>query len=338
MTRNLQIRKQHGLSLVELLIATAIGLVLTTGLVQVYLGSKQSYNLAEAASRVQENGRFAIDTLNRDIRMADFWGCLKQPDSSQIQNNLNTASDNYDPSLHSFGDGITGTDGDGLNGSDSLSLGGAYGDGIVVRPPYMNTSAAALQVNAGNGLKENDIVILSDCTSGDTFQVTNANPNTSGTVVHNTGSVDEGPGNYNLSPDCTGGNKHCLSKVYGADAQIYKVRNYTYSIATGASGDPALFRNGVEIIDNVEQMQILYGEDTDEDINRVPNRYVTAGSVGDWDNVVSVRISLLIKSPADILQENTAQSFTVADQTADTNDRRLRRVFNTTVTVRNRVP
>jgi type IV pilus assembly protein PilW len=339
MTRTLQIHKQHGVTLVELMIAITIGLVLIGGLLQVYLGSKQSYNLAEAASRVQENGRFAVDTLNRDIRMADFFGCLKQPDSSQIQNNLNPSGPGYTESLHSFGDGITGTDGDGVNNSDSLSIGGAFGAGIVVEPPFMVTSSSAIQISTGNGLEQGDIVFLSDCTQGDVFQISNTDPNTSGTVVHNTGDVTE-PGNY-TPPDitsCPGANTHCLSKTYGMDAQIYLIRNYTYDIQTGANGRPALFQNDVEIIDNVQSMQILYGEDTDNDLNRVPNRYVTATNVSDWDNVVSVQLSLLMTSPEEILEQSTAQTFQVADQSISTSDRRLRRVFTTTATIRNRVP
>lgn len=47
-----------GFSLIELLVAMAIGLVLTGGLYQVFVGSNNTYSMNERLSRVQENGRF----------------------------------------------------------------------------------------------------------------------------------------------------------------------------------------------------------------------------------------------------------------------------------------
>ena len=48
------------------------------------------------------------------------------------------------------------------------------------------------------------------------------------------------------------------------------------------------------MVEGVEDMQILYGEDTDAD--NVANRYVPSDEVGSMENVVSVRISLLLRS------------------------------------------
>lgn len=317
--------RQAGITLVELMIAITIGLVLTGGLIEVYLGSKQSYNLAEASSRIQENGRFSIDLLARDIRMADFWGCLKQPEDADIADDVDwpAGEPGFDAAV-----GIEGTNDDGANGSDSITMRGAFGAGIVVEPPFMNTNSSALHVSADNGLAQADILLVSNCTNGDVFQVSNANPNTTGTVAHNTGAVTA-PGN------ATGD----LSTTYREDAQIYAIRSTTYDIQNSATtGRTGLFRNGVEIIENVESMQILYGEDTDGDARRTPNRYVPADAVGNMDNVVSLRVSLLISNEDEFLPTATAQSFRVSDVTVNTNDRRLRRVYNTTVTIRNRVP
>lgn len=67
---------QKGLTLVELMIAVAIGSILLLGLIQVFVASRNTYQMSEAMGRVQENGRFALDYLQRDIRMAGHMGCI----------------------------------------------------------------------------------------------------------------------------------------------------------------------------------------------------------------------------------------------------------------------
>ncbi|MDT8372197.1 MAG: PilW family protein, partial [Gammaproteobacteria bacterium] len=56
----------------------------------------------------------------------------------------------------------------------------------------------------------------------------------------------------------------------------------------------------VELIEGIENMQILYGEDTDAD--NTANYYVPAGTGGlNMNQVVSIRISLLVRSMDDNL-------------------------------------
>jgi type IV pilus assembly protein PilW len=69
-------RKMQGLSLIEILIALAIGSLLVLGLVEVFAASRTAYQLSTGLARVQENGRFAMDYLQRDLRMAGHLGCV----------------------------------------------------------------------------------------------------------------------------------------------------------------------------------------------------------------------------------------------------------------------
>ena len=343
-------RHQKGFSLIEIMVALVISLILLSGLIEVYLGNKQSYNLIEETSRMQENGRFAIDIMTREIRGADFWGCLRKPSEQnppKLFNSLNVTAGNA--AQYDIGEAITGIDGGGTL-PDSISFGGAYGRGISITQE-MTQEAAVIMVNANNGLDQNDIIILSDCEKGDIFQINNANPDASGTVVHNTGAPSDGPGNKSTA-NCTGpgANPHCLSKMYGEDAQIYEVRRIGYAIRpslfTGVNGLVRIGNDGVatEIIDNVENMQILYGEDTDLDINNMPNQYVTATQIGYVDNAnpgrigeaITVRIALLLRGERDLLPANTAQNHQLLDVNVATNDRRAYQVFTTTITIRNR--
>lgn len=68
--------RSRGVSLIELMIALLIGTLLVLGLVEVFAASRTAYQLSQGIGRVQENGRFAMDYLQRDLRMAGHLGCV----------------------------------------------------------------------------------------------------------------------------------------------------------------------------------------------------------------------------------------------------------------------
>lgn len=91
------------------------------------------------------------------------------------------------------------------------------------------------------------------------------------------------------------------------------------------------------LVEGVESMQILYGENTDGD-PRSANRYVRAHEVGNMRNVVSVRIAMRFISREAVRENADANQYALLDSAAFTpaaNDRRLRREITTTITVRN---
>lgn len=80
-----------GLSLIELMIAMVIGLVLLLGLIQVLSASRRAYQLANGVARTQENARFAVDFIQRDLRMAGHMGCVN--DQAHMAPEMPGASD-----------------------------------------------------------------------------------------------------------------------------------------------------------------------------------------------------------------------------------------------------
>ncbi len=333
-------KHQIGISLVEVMVAMVISLFLLGGIIQVYLGNKTSYRFTSSISRIQENGRFALDTLAVDLRMAGFFGCaiFDPDDTDNIVNNLDPAGVGYSASYDWIGDGlIDGTENDGLNGSDSITIRGAKPGALNVLQPYNVATSADIFIADSTSLEAGDIVMVTNCRGADIFQVTGTTPGagtTNDALGHVTGSGEE-PGNYN--PDtCSSG--HCLSQTYGSDASLVELQVVVYTIQAGTSGEPALFRsiNGVdeELIDGIEQLQILYGVDTNNDDH--PNQYVTSTNVADMNDVMAVRLMLLVRS-ADTNVTEGAQIVTYngADTTAA--DNRLRQVFTSTITLRNRV-
>lgn len=70
------IERQAGVSLIELMVALAIGTLLVLGLVEVFSASRAAYQLSSGLARTQENGRFAMDILQRDLRVVGHMGCV----------------------------------------------------------------------------------------------------------------------------------------------------------------------------------------------------------------------------------------------------------------------
>ena len=327
--------RQSGVALVEIMVAMLIGLFLVGGVIQVFSSSRYTYRVHEATSRMQESGRMALEVIGRDIRMADYWGCASKTDS--ITNNLDPAGAGF---IDFDTGGVVGIEG-GPGVPDTLTLRGGFDRGLDLEPPYGPQASAQLKVAADNDLEQADIIFVADCESADIFQISNANPGGSGQLVHNTGGVTE-PGNFNVTnPGCPGANAHCLSKVYGADATVFGTREIIYTIGVGSEGQPALFRNGQEYLDGVEDFQVLYGEDTDAPGGagfNIANYYVPADQVVDMERVVSIRFSIVARSYNDNLTDaGISQNYSVLGEDRVAPDRRLRQVYTSTVAVRNRL-
>jgi type IV pilus assembly protein PilW len=67
-------KRESGVTMVELMVALAIGSFLMIGAIQVYNQSRQAYVINDSIARVQETAQFAMDTVEADLRMASNWG------------------------------------------------------------------------------------------------------------------------------------------------------------------------------------------------------------------------------------------------------------------------
>lgn len=65
-------QRQTGLSLVELMVALVVGLLLLGGVIEIFVANKQTYRVADASARIQENARFATEILGRYLRIAGY--------------------------------------------------------------------------------------------------------------------------------------------------------------------------------------------------------------------------------------------------------------------------
>ena len=347
MKNNFLRRASAGFTLIELLVSIAIGLFLVTVVGGVYLSSRDSFNYQDALSRLQENSRFAMERMARDIRMAGYNGC---GNLSKVANTVNGGStnwwlnflapvvgyDNLSASQTQFPGAVAGTDA-------IVLLGVGEGELSVISH---NAPAATIQTTQ-HSIQPGAILLLTDCSQTSIFQMsgpTNNNANATN-VNHNTGNaVNPGNCNKQLGASCPT-QKAYTFRPGSSLLQIYANGYYVAPSATANNGN-ALWVCSItgqtggtapcsELLNGVENMQIEYGVDTDGDTSA--DQYVTANNVGDWTRVVSVRVSLLMATPpsAGRLSAN-AQTYTYNGTTTTATDRRVRHVYSSTVNVRNR--
>jgi type IV pilus assembly protein PilW len=366
--------RQRGLTLVELMVALVMGLIILAGVLTVFIANKQTYRFQDALSRLQENGRFAINMLERDIRIAGGTAecqlaippqnTLNQPDGSPPAGGV-CPYRSWTPfggeAIEGFDNVKTSAGGSGETYSQTFKIVGGstiapLPDTDVVQVLLSTTGGAKIlqhqpksaqfKTETQAGIADGDIVLViyPNCRDGVVVQVTNTNDDKSNhhtEVVHNKGNRTD-PGN-----DC---NQLEESFVNG---NLYRIQYRTYFVANTARGIPALYRFSMpgtvaeELVEGVEDLQVLYGVDEDNDSNRTVDSYRTAAWVRSnnlWGQVRSVRLHLLLQSadPRVLPQENLID-FTglFSDhhpwKTVPKNDGRWRQTYGTTVAIRNRV-
>lgn len=359
----LKSKKHVGIGMVELLVALALSAIVSIVVIQLFIQNKVSYVAHENKTRLQENGRYAIQLLTNAVRSADFWGCIPSFQNNPAPN-IDDVAINV-TGLPAITSGIFGIEGGAGSVAgytslpDTLSISGIQGGRSFQLNQATLTAEDDLEIAildaTSTGIDENGIVVISDCTRADVFQATNdVDASITGpsgtqlaTIEHAATAAPSTP------PSPYSNNSTALTYTYGTLATVYTnvATNTTYTIGTddpdGAGGDapvPALIRtvggNAQAIVPGVENLQVVYGEDTDGD--NEANRYVTANNVGTWESVVSVRISILVRSPE--AKNDVATGYTMDGEVVlgsaipqDANgDFHNRRVYTTTVSLRNR--
>lgn len=332
----------RGLTLVELMVALVLSLVLMTGVITVFVANKTTFRTQEVLAELQENGRIATSLVTRDIRDAGYMGC--DTGTPRVNVTLNDPDD-YEWDYAKAVDGFEATSGGAWAPSLPTSLSSAspspvagtdvvtvrYSRGAGARVIQHNTPSADIKVVAGADLKEDEIVMVSDCTNAAVFQVTQVQVESVSqtNIVHNTnvGGGSKDPGNAT---------KDLGKKYLGGEAVV--MTTATYYIGTTGDGERALYRivnrgTPQELVRGVEDLQVTYGVDTSGD--RMANSYQVASGALNWEGVVSVRLSALVRSSLNRVADQP-QQYTYNGSTVTASDLRLRQPFSTTVAIRNK--
>ena len=359
--------RQSGLSLVELLIATALGLILTLGVIQIYLSGNETYRQTQGLAHAQESTRFVSAVLTPDFRSAGSFGCLAEmarPLDQVVDNRLNgglvvpldqalqgweytgtgpgdsvaLANAMATPGADNWASGTTGTNlpadlaGSVITNSDVVIVNALTSLGVPLNPANPQ-NGNSINLNASSGVDAGSVILATrgDCSEGEMFQKSN-NANAS--------SITMAGGNVN-----PGNNGNNFNLNYDPQARVYQFTSMAYYIGQGTNGEPALFRrmmtplqNPQELVSGVETLQILYGEDTVG--TNAADDYVPADEVADWRTIVSVRFSVMTRSQDEVLDEENNRNFDMLGSEvsqANNGDRRVRLISVSTTALRGRM-
>lgn len=355
-------RISRGLSLVEMMIAITIGLIITAAVAQLFVTTRSAYTMEENMARVQENGRFAMQFLVQDIRMAGYAGC-----SSKLKTSTPSGGSCAQGTICSIAqpaNAATTFDSAGLKGYKYTGTGNTLADWspalpadyfgtaplpnpgtdvfIIQRADDLDThltgnttpSNANVQIlntsDLAKQLSADDILMVSDCKGGDIIRANNISKSGNVTTIAHSNSVNAG---------------NFLTHAYGNDAQVMKLVSRAYFISTGTNGEPVLMRKdwnktglvSQELVEGVEDMRLIYGEDTDATADLVPNTYTDPASITNWRSVVTIRVGLLVRTLNKVDKEPGIAQFNLAGTTVGPFSDNLRRsAFNSTIRIRSR--
>lgn len=310
--------RQRGFTLTELMIGLVLGALVVLAATSMVVTSRGTYRTQDEATRLAENGRFALELLTRQIRQAGYteFGDSTTPPAS-----------------------IQGTFGGGtIYESTNSDVGGADNTSINFAAPVNGSDALIVWYygsGPAGGAADGNII---DCAG---FGVANPAPNPTAYANAHVRMV------FEVVPDTDG------EPSLGCRPDSYNPS--TFGVTRPLGNDQILVR-GVEDF-QVLYGEAIYAVGADPDITAPISIVYRTGQGGanpvvNWGNIVSVRFALVLRSNLGAQTDTTPQTynlfgalypassdpgtqFSTAGMSVSERTR-LRRVVQTTVFMRNR--
>jgi type IV pilus assembly protein PilW len=310
MTNHFPRGKQHGFSLIEIMVGVVIGMIAVLVIYQVFATSEGIKRNITAAGDAQQNGLLSSFMIGIELANAGNGLAVAAPDLGTCTPAA-TATDSLRPIP------LLITDGAGAGNPDSFVIYYSVGRTFVSAAALTSTSAAnqPYQVQSANGFKKGDVIVAISnpaaippatgaCyTSVITDAVPAADANGIVTITHSGAPVTIGASStlFNLGP------ANLVQKVR------YDVGNGSLrgtSLVDPATGAPDNAQPTNPLVSNILNMKIQYGIDTVGDgliHHWVPG--IAGTAYGDWDvatllsapiatinRIKAARIAILVKS------------------------------------------
>jgi type IV pilus assembly protein PilW len=279
-------RTQHGLTLIELMIAMAIGLVIIAAASAMFLSSSATRRQIEQSADVIESGRYGVDLLARELSQAGFYGTL----ATASGNVLDPCS--TDPAAWA---GSLAMPAMGFNNlqADPPCLARKAGTDAI----FIQRASTCTVLDAGSACAEdlaNAYLQVSECG-----------------LEYNTTPFVLAQGHdaaFTLQTKACDGTTATKRKLIRRIFFISAADVLSYvDITLGGATAP------VPMVENIEQMQIEYALDTDED--GTPDDFTPLPA--DWSQVIGVRVWLLARSADKSSNASGERSFRMSDTTLD---------------------
>ena len=270
---------QTGLSLIELLIATSIGIFLLSGIATSYISSIKSSSNRDQFSVLEDNAQIALEAITNTLEHTGY------PSTSNKT--------------------------------------------LVDRFVRKKVGIVSETCGVHNSVLDRTIYP------------------TDTTIDNKSGSVETGDsitgvfyGDANFFTDCTGGQLPLDCRVgTTSDSDTAKIYSTFYLDKTKNTLMCAGSRTNTAepIAEGVENIQFLYGVDTGDDL--IADRYINATDLFNsnlQDKVISIQVAILVHSLLRVHTKKVQITYTVLDtRYTAPNDRKQRKVFTTTIRVRN---
>lgn len=298
-----EMKRASGFSLIELMIAMLIGLIILNGVVTLVINSKRSHLDNQAVSQIQENARFALDTLSRELRIAGYVGCMPffngEVDASSLPNGIPSffLEDREFNSLQIFKNANEANTnvpaeiaGDVLPGTDVLVVRHTDTDNEWLLESDLASLGGQLQVTASKEMSVGAPIALvsQDCASASLLAI---------------GAVADSGGTYSITADKANGSFNLASFKKGSRVSPLAVFVYYIGESSVLEDVPALKRerlvvNGANITSRSEELAIGVSGMTLH-VGNLSNNAVVFDE-GDDPNIsvdtVAVRVELELRS------------------------------------------
>lgn len=306
----------HGFSLVEIMIALALGLFIMAGLSTVYVSSKETYALRDQISELDENARIAMGALRTHLETAGY----ASKTGMQLDNYL--LPTHFVPSTVTCPTGQTNI----INVERILKS----ADGSALGTSVLTTNQIMARADTIGVSFIADDLIFKDCTGSSWKNRCTVDPSS---------SLKDWA---NESPQA-----QTARRVYSS----FKVQKNASRKNSLDEGIPELSCGGSlntysqPWAQGIENIQFRYGVDVLP--NPIPvgqkkqwqvDQYWSAAEVDNnnaWDKVALVQVALLVRTIEPVFKQAEEKNHQLFDQRIKTNDRYKRSVYTTTIYLRN---
>jgi type IV pilus assembly protein PilW len=298
------VNRQFGFSLVELMVGLTIGLLVLLSLSFILVNNTSARAELDKSAQQIENGRYAMDLMKRELRLAGYFGPFYTPFSAA---NFNPCASDVTSLLDALPLSVQG-----------YALASSGANPLSVCIDNANLSATPNDILVVRRASTTETPVAS-ATAGSTYLQTN------GQTVSRSGSSVTGGIKLSVASDsATNTTTFNLTDKSGtAPLRQYAVQIYFVSpcdvMANGttcaASDDggrpiPTLKRISLpsasakpvpeSLVQGVERFHVEYGIDTSPTTgDGMPDSYVKAGGVASWDTIVTVKVYVLARSTKD---------------------------------------
>lgn len=305
-TRRASIGCVRGIGLVELMIALALGLVVSGAVLTIFLSSRDALRTTENLSRLHDDARVVFEMLARELREAGAMACGSTDNVANVLNNASNAwwsnwsagplmgYDGNAVAPRAFGTNVA----DRVSGTHAILIRRGTENSVLITkhdPQSNSNSPARIQVNTNNhGFSDGDFAIVCDATSAAIFQITESNANNN-TIIINTGSGTPGNCTKKLSYPVVCGSASGNDKNF----ELGYLSRYTSSlwyIGRNADGTRSLYKieNNLKPTEMARGIVDLKTEYLTSDRSTPPTlseNYASPGEVTRWEDVIAVRVT-----------------------------------------------